>query len=123
MSNESEKTFRWSVRDPRGKIISLTEETFKEHIKNDHKPKDAQMRESVEENVKESIENPDFILTDKEHPGTRENYIKFDIINVGQGKYAGKIIQTVAEDEFVVTWMARNTLTRHFTDDEIIYRK
>ena len=123
MSNESEKTFKWSVRDPRGKIVSLTEKTYSEHIKNDHQLDDAQMREFVEGNVKESIKDPDLILSDKDNPDTRENYIKFCIIDLEDGEHTSKILKTVTEEDCVVTWMPMSKFTRHFTDDEIIYRK
>lgn len=100
---------RWKVSDPLGNEICLTEENFKYHITGTHDDKDAQTRERIEEQVKYSLQNPRFVVRDKDSE-TRRVYIDFvDILNDDIISIRPLFIVVEKSNE-IVTWFAKRTV-------------
>ena len=53
-----EKIVRWKVIDPRGIEITFREDTYSTHIVGDHGEKDSAVRQSVEDNAKKTLRDP-----------------------------------------------------------------
>ena len=120
-----EKIVRWKVIDPRGIEIVMYDEKFTEHVIGDHGGKDSAVRQSVEENAKKTLRDPQFIVKDPTID-SRLQYLRLDLVP-GDG-YIKKIkpIKVVIEPDKdsswrVVTFGAQNRLQGQFTREDVVY--
>ena len=115
---------RWQVTDPLGNEIRLSEENFRYHIMEMHEEKDAEARKKIEEHVKYSLQNPRFIVKDKNIAGRK---VYLDLVNVIGNedlisiRSLSVVVDTSGE---VVTWFAQRTINIKIqTEGGIIYDK
>ena len=96
---------RWKVVDPLGNEIYLTEENFQYHIIGKHTSKDAVTREQLEKQVKNALQQPRFIVKDK-NDATRKVYL--DLCDVDNNTLISirPLCVAVEENGEVVTWFA-----------------
>lgn len=114
---------RWQVTDPLGNEIRLSEENFRYHIMEMHDEKDAEARKKIEEHVKYSLQNPRFIVKDKNIAGRK---VYLDLVNVDNDDLISIRSLSVVVDESgeVVTWFAQRTINIKIkTAGGIIYDK
>lgn len=112
---------RWKVIDPLGNEVYLTEESFQTHIIKDHKDADAIIRMELEEQVKISIQNPCFILKDKDIEG-RRIYLDWGIILREDKIYIRPLFVVTESYGKVVTWFSKRFVNINVQKDEgIIY--
>ena len=98
---------RWSALNPYRHEVVLKQETFDSHIANDHDDKDATIRASLEDNAKESIKHPRYIVKDNLRD---DRYQYIDIAPVTQTDtitlhFLKTIINTSRHPHEVVTWI------------------
>ena len=114
---------RWKVTDPLGNEIFLSEENFRYHIIGSHADKDADVRKSLEDHVKYSVEHPRFIVKAPNFDG-RHIYLDFvDIVN--EDSISIRPLFVVVEDNNeIVTWFAKRTVNVNIKETGgIIYDK
>jgi len=114
-------TVRWKVADPLGNEIYLTEDSFKVHIVGDHKDADAVIRTGLEEQVKQIIQNPCFIVKHDKVDGRRV-YLDWGII-VREDVIQIRPLFIVTESYGkVVTWFSKRSVNINVQKDGgIIY--
>lgn len=114
---------RWQVTDPLGNEIRLSEENFRYHIMEMHDEKDAEARKKIEEHVKYSLQNPRFIVKDK---NVADRKVYLDLVNVDNDDLISIRSLSVVVDATgeVVTWFAQRTINIKIqTEGGIIYDK
>lgn len=105
---------RWSVVDPRGKMIVLKDSTYEDHVGGDHEDRDASYRMKTEHLVKKVLSCPRFIIYDKSGNGYLDY---FDIVVVPDdvGKLTIKLMKVILDTKpipcEVVTWMAQRRIS------------
>ncbi len=114
-------TVRWKVADPLGNEIYLTEDSFKVHIVGDHKDADAVIRMGLEEQVKQIVQNPCFIVKHDKVDGRRV-YLDWGII-VREDVIQIRPLFIVTESYGkVVTWFSKRSVNINVQKDGgIIY--
>lgn len=114
---------RWTVTDPLGNEIYLTEDSFKIHIVGDHKDADATIRMSLEEQVKQLIQNPCFIIKHDKVEGRRV-YLDWGIIIRGDVIQIRPLFVVTESYGKVVTWFSKRTVNVNVPKDGgIIYER
>ena len=116
-----EEEIRWIVTDPLGNDIILKEQTFTEHIQDDHQVKDSANRAAVEEQVKYTIQCPRFIIKN----GIEGRFKYLDLVDIIEGDIIKIKTLTVVVDynnsNAVVTWMIKRSINYSTDEGEIIY--
>ena len=100
---------RWKVIDPLGNEIYLAEESFQTHIIKDHKDADSAVRTELEEQVKISLQNPCFILKDKDVAG-RRIYLDWGIIFREDTMHIRPLFVVTESYGKVVTWFSKRSV-------------
>ena len=114
---------RWKVTDPLGNEVFLGEENFCYHIVGQHDSKDADVRKSLEDRVKYSLENPRFIVKAPNFEGRRVYLDLVDIFNADSTSIRPIFIVVEANNE-VVTWFAKRTVNVNIEEiGGVIYDK
>lgn len=118
-----ENQIRWSVIDPLGNEIVLKESVFIDHVLGEHKTKDADIRASLEEQVKIILQSPRFIIKDRNFPNRRKylDLVAVTVSGTNKVKTVGIIVEVEVEPFVVVTWYARRVMDEPFTNEELIY--
>ena len=112
---------RWKVIDPLGNEIYLGEENFRYHVTGMHDEKDALTREQLEEKVKYTLQQPCFIVKDK-NIATRKVYLNLVDVQNDESISLRPLCVIVEENGEVVTWFATRTINIKVQSDRgIIY--
>ena len=111
---------RRTVIDPLGKAISLYENQFIRHIIGDHEEKDAFNRAIVERQAKNSIIKPRFIVKDQNYEGRRK-YLDLVDVPEGDGIKIKSLTVVVDDNDRVVTWILKRTITDFLPKGDMFY--
>lgn len=112
---------RWKVIDPLGNEIYLMEESFQTHINKDHMDADAAVRMKLEEQVRRLLQNPCFILKERETDGRRVYLDWGTIIRDGIIHIRPLFIVTESYGK-IVTWFSKRSVNINVQEDGgIIY--
>ena len=120
IDNENSK-YVWVAADPLKNTVVLCQDTFEHHITGGGKTQeDVQLRSNIAYEAKEVIENPRFILKDKDYNvNRREVYIDVRNIPERQGlTILSVVVETTIEPREVVTFIPQRKLGR---EGEVIY--
>ena len=119
-----EVSVRWKEIDPQERIVILRQDTYDKHIDSDHSPADAQYRKRVEQQVRSTIQQPQYILQDKQHE-QRHNYFRLIKVYRDDKQIKIKPMKVVVDADRtpneVVTWHVQNSLSEPTTEEGIIY--
>ena len=111
------------VTDPLGNEIFLSEETFQTHILGDHKDADADVRISLEEQVKFTIEHPRFIVKAQNFEGRRV-YLDLSAVIRDEMIHVRPLFIVTEATGKVVTWFAKRSVNIKIPKDGgVIYDK
>ena len=112
---------RWKVTDPLGNEIFLIKKVYNDHICGDHADNDSEVRKSLEEHVKYSIEHPRFIVKATDFEGRRVYLDLADIAREDRIHVRPLFIVTEADGK-IVTWFAKRSMNIKVPQDGgIIY--
>ena len=103
------ENIRWKVTDPLGNEICLSEENFKYHIIGMHEQSDAKVRETLEEQVKYSLQHPRFIVKHEKIEGRRV-YLDLTDVVIEDSINIRPLFVVVEASSEVVTWFAKRTI-------------
>jgi hypothetical protein len=114
---------RWEVKDYANNIVVLKEDTCESHIQSDHTDADAEYRMSIEEQAKNTIKNPRYVLVDKIHQD-RQQYVDLILIPNEEEIKIRAIAVTIDKScnpYEVITWTEKNKLKRNIPEGGVIY--
>lgn len=123
MPDSDEQKVRWTVTNPFDHEVILKEDTLNYHIAGDHSESDAAKRKEAENQVKDVVRQPHFIVKDS----SRDNRYKYmDLIPVPFNdeikiRYVTVIIDTEKSPHEVVTWIPQSKLKDTAKNEEVVY--
>ena len=113
MAENSEPKIIWSVKNPYGHDVVLKEDTYNNHVIDDHNKTDADFRKKTADSIPNIVKHPSYIVKDKEHDD-RYQYIAPAMIPINNEESKIKLITTVVDTDRnpheVVTWIPKKSL-------------
>jgi len=115
---------RWQTIDPLGNTVALKEETYLNHITNDHEPKDAAFRNKTENLAFDTIIHPRYIIKDFNNDN-RVNYIDIVQTKDESGRVKLKVMKVVVDiipnPNEVVTFIVQRKISDTVKEEGVIY--